>query len=93
MGQGRCTGDHEYETRRLGVGLARLRCRKCGGVVIDLDAAKDGPAVTEPGLFGPAKPTIFTVLGEERRARMREDGPPARTPGLGDAFGKTSKRR
>ena len=81
MGQKRCSGDHRYATRELGAGLRRLECSTCGSVVIDLDAAGDGSAVTTPGLFKPAKPTIFSVLrqeedevvdvseGAERRAR------------------------
>lgn len=63
--------------------MARLECATCDSVVIDLDAAKDGGGtVTVPGLFGPAKPTIFSLLGAERRAEQaeREDGEPRRGP-------------
>ncbi len=75
MGKQGCPGDHEYVISDLGEGVARLECAKCDSVVIDLDAAKDGGAtVTVPGLFGPAKPTIFSVLGEERRAQRAEEG-------------------
>lgn len=67
MGQKRCSGDHQYTRRELGAGLLRLECEECGSVVIDLDAAGDGQAtVTTPGLFKPAKPTIFSVLREEQ---------------------------
>ncbi len=66
MGQKGCSGDHQYATRELGAGLRRLECRNCGSVFIDLDAAGDGSAVTTPGLFRPAKPTIFSVLRQER---------------------------
>ena len=68
MGQGRCSGDHEFITRELGAGLRRMECGNCGSVVIDLDAAGDGATVTVPGLFKPAKPTIFSVLREEQEA-------------------------
>lgn len=69
MGNQSCQGDHEYVIEDLEVGVARLQCANCDSVVIDLDAAEDGVAkVTVPGLFGPAKPTIFSVLGAEQRA-------------------------
>lgn len=75
MGQRGCPGDHNYVVRDLGAGVARLECTKCDSVVIDLDAAKDGATtVTVPGLFGPAKPTIFSVLAEEQRAKREEEG-------------------
>jgi ribosomal protein S16 len=51
-----------------------MECGNCGSVVIDLDAAEDGAAVTVPGLFKPAKPTIFSVLREEREAAAVEVG-------------------
>lgn len=73
MGNTECRGDHEFETRRLGAGVARLRCRRCDLIVIDLDAATDGAAVTAPGLFGPSRPTIFTALAEARREMEVED--------------------
>lgn len=69
MGNPVCEGTHDYEVTNLGAGMARLQCRRCQTVMIDL-AAEDGSAlVTAPGLFGPAKPTIFSVLAEEQRAR------------------------
>lgn len=79
MGQRGCPGDHEYVVKDLGAGVARLECSRCDSVVIDLDAAKDG-SVTVPGLFGPAKPTIFSVLAEEQRAE-REEKAEGRHPG------------
>lgn len=58
---------HEFGVTNLGAGMARRECRSCKAVVVDL-AAEDGSApVTAPGLFGPAKPTIFSVLAEEQR--------------------------
>ena len=74
MGQGRCSGDHEFITRELGAGLRRMECGKCGWVVIDLDAAGDGTTVTVPGLFKAAKPTIFSVLRQEKEAESIEPG-------------------
>lgn len=69
MGKQSCQGDHEYVIKDLDVGVARLECEKCDSVVIDLDEAEKGEAkVTVPGLFGPAKPTIFSVLGAEQKA-------------------------
>jgi len=69
VGQRRCAGDHDFAVSRLGAGIARMQCTSCGAVMIDLDAAEDGHGtVTEPGLFRPARPTIFTVLAEEQRA-------------------------
>lgn len=69
MGNQGCQGDHEYVIKDLDVGVARLECENCDSVVIDLDAAEKGVAeVTVPGLFGPARPTIFSVLGAEQRA-------------------------
>jgi hypothetical protein len=73
VGERGCTGDHNYVIRDLGAGVARLECSRCQAVVIDLDAARDGSnSVTVPGLFGPARPTIFSVLGEERRRAEEE---------------------
>lgn len=69
MGNQGCQGDHAYVINDLDVGVARLACENCDSIVIDLDAAENGEAkVTVPGLFGPAKPTIFSVLGAEQRA-------------------------
>lgn len=71
----KCTGDHSYTVTVVGGGVSRLVCDNCTAVMIDLDAAKDGEAsVTVPGLFKPARPTIFSVLGAERRAEAQEDG-------------------
>lgn len=47
-------------------------------MLIDLDAAEDGLAtVTTPGLFRPARPTIFSVLREEQieAATAERSGP------------------
>ena len=69
VGQNGCAGDHSFSKRDLGAGLLRLECETCGSVVIDLDAAEDGrTVVTEPGLFGRSRPTIFSVLREEYTA-------------------------
>lgn len=94
MGQRGCTGDHNYVIRDLGAGVARLECSRCDSVVIDLDAAKDGNTVTVPGLFGPARPTIFSVLAEERRQQEIEADPkPTRGSGGRYAFGGGSPAR
>lgn len=96
MGQLGCTGDHDYVIRDLGAGVARLECSRCRAVVIDLDAARDGSTtVTVPGLFGPAKPTIFSVLAEERRARENEEQAESQRPVSGGryAFGGGAPRR
>lgn len=65
--------------------------------MIDL-AAEDGSApVTAPGLFGPAKPTIFSVLAEEQRAMEKtvEANPQPQSvvhrPAF--AFGGSARRR
>ena len=89
VGQKRCSGDHAYATRELGAGFQRLECGNCGSVFIDLDAAGDGPTVvTVPGLFGPAKPTIFSVLREEQDNEEEEAAPRASAPrhGFGGAL-------
>lgn len=81
----------------LGAGMARLECSRCGSVRIDLNAAGTGSApVTAPGLFKPAKPTIFSVLAEERRAEQKqaedmETVPSSRGPR--HAFGGSGARR
>lgn len=93
MGQRGCTGDHDYVVSDLGAGVARLECSRCDSVVIDLDAAKDGTTVTVPGLFGPARPTIFSALAEERRRRESEPPEPARGSGGRFAFGGGSPTR
>lgn len=95
MGRVPCRGDHDFAVRRLGIGLARMECRRCDAVIVDLDAAEDGSAsITAPGLFGPAKATIFTVLGEERREaeRSQEDNTTPRS-GPSFAFGESTRRR
>lgn len=66
VGQSKCADGHRYTATDLGAGMRRLECRHCDSVTIDLDAAEDG-SVTAPGLFGPARPTIFSVLAEEQR--------------------------
>ena len=77
MGQKKCVGDHKYAKRDLGAGWLRLECGSCGAVVIDLDAAEDGRAVvTEPGLFGRPRPTIFSVLREEYTAEWLAEREP-----------------
>lgn len=94
MGQRGCTGDHDYVVRDLGAGVARLECSRCRAVVIDLDAARDGNTVTVPGLFGPARPTIFSVLAEERRRESEEQAEPTRGSGGRYAFrGGPARRR
>lgn len=97
MGQGECYGEHEVVATNLGAGMARLACRHCESVTIVLDAAGDGTEpVTAPGLFGPVRPTIFTVLAEEQR----EAEPPAAAQtgtvldrGPRFAFGGASRKR
>jgi len=89
VGQKRCSGDHAYAKRELGAGFQRLECGNCGSVFIDLDAAGDGPTVvTVPGLFKPAKPTIFSVLREEQDNEQDEATPRAAAPrhGFGGAL-------
>lgn len=93
MGQRGCTGDHDYVVHDLGAGVARLECSRCYSVVIDLDAARDGYTVTVPGLFGPARPTIFSALAEERRRQETEAEPPRRGTGGRYAFGGGSPAR
>lgn len=94
MGQRGCTGDHDYVVRDLGAGVARLECSRCHSVVIDLDAARDGNTVTVPGLFGPARPTIFSVLAEERRRESEEQAEAPRGSGGRYAFrGGPARRR
>lgn len=51
-----------------------MECGICGSVVIDLDAAEDGATVTVPGLFKPARPTIFSVLRQEQETDTMEPG-------------------
>lgn len=77
--------------------MARMACQSCDTVMIDLDAAKDGSApVTTPGLFGPARPTIFSALAEARRAgAAAEEAAAAKArPGRGPryAFGGSAQR-
>ena len=93
MGQRGCTGDHDYVVHDLGAGVARLECSRCHSVVIDLDAARGGDTVTVPGLFGPARPTIFSALAEERRRQASEAEPPRRGSGGRYAFGGGVARR
>lgn len=57
--------------------------------MVDLDAAEDGQSVTRPGLFGPSRPTIFTVLAEERR---NEEAPVVATDGPRFALGGAHRR-
>lgn len=71
VGKGGCADGHSFAVTRVGAGLARHECRRCEEVVIDLDAAED-EAVTAPGLFRPKRPTIFSVLAEERRRGQHE---------------------
>ncbi|CAN5774651.1 hypothetical protein BH23ACT5_BH23ACT5_23500 [soil metagenome] len=58
-----------------------MECGNCDWAVIDLDAATDNPSVTTPGLFGPARPTIFSALRPDRAAptdpvdEAERDGP------------------
>jgi hypothetical protein len=92
VGRVGCQGDHEFKTVNLSAGMARLECVHCDMVVVDLDAAEDG-LVTAPGLFGPAKPTIFSVLGEERRAEETAQQETPRRSGPRFAFGGASAGR
>jgi hypothetical protein len=95
VGKGRCSGSHEFAVKKLGAGLARLECRRCDTVIIDLDATDDdNRTVTAPGLFRPKKPTIFSVLAEEKREAQEagEERDPS-TSGPRYAFGGTVRRR
>lgn len=65
--------------------------------MIDL-AAEDGSApVTAPGLFGPAKPTIFSVLAEEEREMEKAEESHPRSQSVvhrpAFAFGGSARRR
>ncbi|MFP3915016.1 MAG: hypothetical protein ACLFWM_09090 [Actinomycetota bacterium] len=72
---------------RLGAGMQRLECRRCDAVMVDLDAAGDGSTpVTAPGLFKPARPTIFSVLAEEERERERSIAENVTGEGAGPRF-------
>lgn len=97
MGNHVCEGTHDYEVTNLGAGMARLECHRCQTVMIDL-AAEDGSAlVTAPGLFGPARPTIFSVLAEEQRAMEAAVEAPAPPQSVvhrpAFAFGGGARRR
>lgn len=72
-----------------------MECRLCDTVIVDLDAAEDGsPAVSAPGLFGPSKPTIFSVLGEEtKNEEAPADEPRGPRHGGRFAFGGPAPRR
>jgi len=95
VGKGRCSGSHDFAVKKLGAGLARLECRRCDTVVIDLDASdEDNRTVTSPGLFKPKKPTIFSVLAEERRdGDMAPEPAEAPVDGPRYAFGTSLRRR
>lgn len=98
MGKGRCNGDHDFAVRKLGAGLARMECRLCATVVVDLDAVdEESRPVTSPGLFRPKKPTIFSVLAEEQRAQERSpsEGELAESASTGPryAFGEPAHLR
>lgn len=97
MGYRACEGAHDYGVTKLGAGMARLECHRCQAVMIDL-AAEDGSAlVTAPGLFGPAKPTIFSVLAEEERAMEKTEEAPTQPRSVvhrpAFAFGGPTRRR
>lgn len=50
--------------------------------------------MTVPGLFGPARPTIFSVLAEERRREAEEQAEAPRGSGGRYAFrGGPARRR
>jgi len=95
VGKGRCSGSHDFAVKKLGAGLARLECRRCDTAVIDLNATdEDNRTVTTPGLFRPKKPTIFSVLAEERREEeLASEDPDPSTSGPRYAFGGSVRRR
>lgn len=80
-----CREAHAFDKTNLGAGMARLECADCGTVVIDLDATEERP-VTTPGLFGPSRPTIFSVLAEEERDSDPEAEPAGARSGPSFAF-------
>lgn len=89
MGLRSCSGDHDYVTTEMGAGLRRKECARCRAFVVDLDAAGGGSSVSAPGLFRPSRPTLFTVLAEERRAMeaVRSEPEPIPSEGARYVFG------